>query len=106
GDCSAQVPMFATIAAANPAALDLRIVGRDANLDLAEEVRICGGLRVPTVILMNEEYDVMAIVGDKSLTRLRAAAARKLGAACELPGAPVPPDEVAATLQDWLNEIE
>jgi hypothetical protein len=30
----------------------------------------------------------------------------KLGPACPLPGAPLPDDELAATLQDWLNEFE
>lgn len=106
GDCSAQCPMLAAIAAANPRLIDVRFLSRDANLDLAEQVRICGGLRVPTVVFMSELFDLMSVMGDKTLSRLRAAAVRKLGPACELPGAPVPADETAATLADWLAEVE
>ena len=106
GDCSAQCPMLAAIGRANPRLIDVRFLDRDAHMDLAEEVRICGGLRVPTAIFMNEEFDLMSVVGDKTLSRLRASAARKLGAACEIPGAPVAADETAATVQDWLNEVE
>ena len=29
-----------------------------------------------------------------------------MGAACQLPGAEVAGDELAATLQDWLDEFE
>ncbi len=106
GDCSAQCPMLAVIGQANPSLIDVRILDRDTHADLAQEVRICGGLRVPTVLFMNEEFDLVCFTGDKTLSRLRAAAARKLGAACALPGAPVPADETAATLQDWVNEVE
>jgi hypothetical protein len=106
GDCSAQCPMLAAIGAANPRLIDVRFLDRDAHMDLAEEVRICGGLRVPTVLFLNEEFDPVSVLGDKTLSRLRASAARKLGPACELPGAPVPADETAATLQDWVSEVE
>jgi hypothetical protein len=106
GDCSAQCPMLAAIGAANPGLLDVRFLNRDAHMDLAQEISICGGYRVPTVLCLNEEFDLVSLMGDKSLTRLRATAARKLGAACALPGAPVPVDETAATLQDWVNEVE
>ncbi|MBK7403630.1 MAG: thioredoxin family protein [Phycisphaerales bacterium] len=106
GDCVAQVPMLAAIERANPGVIRLRIVDRDEHSDLAEQIQICGGLRVPTVIFMNEVFDFVAVLGDRTLARYRAMAARNLGAACPLPGAPVPADEVAATLQDWLDEFE
>lgn len=106
GDCASQCPMLAVIAGVNPAAIHLRFLDRDAHLDLADQVRICGGLRVPTVIFMNEDCEFVSIMGDKSLARLRAAAAKRLGPACELPGAPVGESEAAQTLQDWLNEVE
>ncbi len=31
---------------------------------------------------------------------------QQVGAACQLPGAEVAGDELAATLQDWLDEFE
>lgn len=106
GDCSAQCPMLARIAEANPACIDLRFVDRDRERELAEHIKICGGLRVPAVIFMNDEFDFLSLMGDKSLSRLRAIAARQIGASCPLPGAETPPDETAATLADWLAEFE
>lgn len=106
GDCVQQVPMLDHIARQNAAVLQLRLVDRDARKDLAEQVRICGGLRVPTVLFLNEDFEFLALAGDKSLARLRAMAAKQLGAACMLPGATLPSDEVAATLADWVAEVE
>lgn len=106
GDCVQQCPIFPSFAAANPTAIDLRFVDRDEHIELSNMVRICGGNRVPTVIFMNEDFDFVSIMGDRSLSRYRAIAARSLGASCPFPGAPVPPDEIAATLQDWLDEFE
>ena len=86
--------------------IDLRWLDRDAHADLSEQVRICGGLRVPTVIFANEDFEFLSLLGDRTLTRYRAIAARALGASCPLPGARVADDELAATLQDWLGRIQ
>ncbi|MCK6476900.1 MAG: thioredoxin family protein [Phycisphaerales bacterium] len=106
GDCVQQCPMLERIAEANREAIDLRFVDRDEHKDLADRVMICGGHRVPTVIFMNEEFEFVSLLGDRTLARYRAIAARQLGASCPYPGAPVPADEIAATMQDWLNEFE
>lgn len=106
GDCVQQLPFLPAIAAANPDRIQVRFIERDQHLDVAEQVVINGGLRVPVVIFMNEDFEFVSLFGDRSLARYRALAARKLGAACPLPGAPVPPDEVAATLADWVGEVE
>lgn len=105
GDCSAQGPMLEAIAAACPAA-DLRWLDRDVHSELSERVAICGGRRVPTVIWMNEDFEFVSLLGDRTISRYRAMAARALGASCPLPGAPLPDDEVAATLSDWICEFE
>lgn len=106
GDCVHQCPLLERIAEANPARIALRFLDRDANMDLAEQVRICGGNRVPTVVFMAEDFEFVSILGDRTLSRYRAMAAKDLGPSCPLPGAPPPPEELAATLQDWLNEFE
>jgi hypothetical protein len=67
---------------------------------------ICGGLRVPTVLFLSEDFEFISIHGDKSLSRLRAKAAKSLGASCPLPAAGVNTDETAATLADWVREFE
>ena len=106
GDCVQQVPMLAHIARANPDRITLRCVDRDEHAELAKHLSICGGLRVPIVLILNEARDLLALAGDRTLARYRALAAKQLGPSCPLPGAPVPPDEIAATLQDWVDEVE
>jgi len=105
GDCVQQCPLLARIAEASPR-IDLRFVDRDEHMDLAKRIMICQGLRVPTVIFMAEDHEFMALLGDRTLSRYRAVAQRQLGPACPLPGAPIPPEEMSATMQDWVNEFE
>lgn len=106
GDCVAQVPMLDAIARANPEAISLRLLDRDAHADLANQVTICDGLRVPTVIFMNECHDFVALLGDRTLSRYRHIAAKQLGDDCPPLGAPAPSDETADTLQDWVDQVE
>ncbi len=106
GDCVAQVPMLAAIEAANPGAISLHMLDRDEHADLAAQITICGGQRVPTVIFMNELFEFVGLLGDRTLGRYRAIAAKQLGGACPLPGAPIAADEIAATVQDWVDQFE
>jgi thiol-disulfide isomerase/thioredoxin len=106
GDCVEQVPLVQRIAEANPAKLRCRILDRDAHKDLSSRFRICGGDRVPVVLLMAEDFELCAAVGDRTLSRYRALARRQLGAACPIAIAGPDRDDLRATLQDWLNEIE
>lgn len=106
GDCVQQVPMLDAIAALRPDLIQLRLLDRDEHMDLASRLVINDGLRVPVVLFLNEEFDFVSMYGDRTLTRYRAIAGRQLGASCPLPGAPVPADEISATLQDWVDEAE
>lgn len=111
GDCVQQCPMLDHLASIKPArgdgpGVDLRFADRDVHKELSDAVMICGGNRVPTAIFLNEDMEFIGLSTDKSLSRLRALAARQLGASCPVPGAPVPADEIAATLQDWCNDLE
>ena len=105
GDCVAQGPMFDRIAGAS-ARIDLRWLDRDEHRELAEAVKINAGLRVPTLIFCSEDFELVSYLGDRTLTRYRAMAAKQTGASCQLPGAVVPEDELGATLQEWINEFE
>ncbi len=109
GDCVQQVPMLDHIARAAGGAggmVDLRLLDRDLNPELAVPLKICGGARVPVVVFLNEDLEFVGLAGDRTLARYRALAARQLGPSCPLPGAPVPPDELSATLQGWVDEFE
>ncbi|TVQ51795.1 MAG: thiol reductase thioredoxin [Phycisphaerales bacterium] len=105
GDCVQQLPLLQKIAEANPV-IKVRYLDRDQHSDLAEQIKICGGMRVPVAIFLAEDFEPVSIFGDRTLTRYRALASKQLGASCPLPGAPVPQDELNATLQDWLDEVE
>lgn len=106
GDCVQQVPLLQRIAEGNAARIDLRILDRDAHRDLANPLRINGGDRVPVALFLAEDFEYCAAFGERSLHRYRALARMQLGAACPIGLAPPDADEVAATLQDWLNEVE
>ncbi|MEM9166830.1 MAG: thioredoxin family protein [Planctomycetota bacterium] len=106
GDCVQQVPMLDHIEKASGGKVTARYVDRDEHAELAERLKLCGGLRVPVVLLLNEDFDLLSLEGDRTLARYRAMAERQLGPSCPLPGAPVPPDEVAATLADWVAAFE
>jgi thiol-disulfide isomerase/thioredoxin len=106
GDCVQQCPFLDHIAAANPAALDVRFLDRDEHADLSGRLRINGGERVPVALFLSEDMDWCGTVGDRTLARYRSLAQKQLGAACSTglfgPG----DDEVADTLQDWVDEFE
>lgn len=106
GDCVQQCPLLQRIAEANPTRLALRLLDRDEHRDLTEKVRINGGDRVPVALFLAEDHELCSVFGDRTLNRYRALASRQLGPSC--PTGIVPPgtDELAATLQDWLNEFE
>jgi len=107
GDCVQQCPILDHFARANADGLiRLRFVDRDKHDELSEQIKVCGGRRVPIAIYMNEDFEFVSLLGDKTLHRLRAQASKTLGAACALPGVMVPGGELADTVQDWHNELE
>jgi Thioredoxin len=106
GDCVQQCPLIQRIAEGAPDAVDLRWLDRDQHMDLQEQVRINAGNRVPVLIFCAEDYEPVGWFGDRTLTRYRAMAAKNLGGACPMPGAPVPQDELNATLVEWLEQFE
>ena len=105
GDCVQQCPMLVRIAEASPQ-IDLRWIDRDVEAEFTSALTLCGGGRVPVVVFASEDNTVCSIFGDRTLSRYRGLARRQLGAGCELPWAPIPVDESAEVLQEWLNEFE
>ena len=105
GDCSAQGPMLAAISSGS-SHIDLRWLEKDVAIKLSNQVKINAGNRVPTVLFMAEDYELVQVYGDRTLTRYRAIAERQLGASCDVPGASIPEDEFRQTQQEWLDEFE
>jgi len=106
GDCAQQIPALDHFERASAGRVRIRYLDRDEHRDLAERVMLCGGLRVPVVLILNEDFDLLSLVGDRSLSRYRAMAAKLLGPSCPVPGAETDPDETRAMVQDWVDAFE
>jgi len=106
GDCVQQCPLLQRIAEVNPGKIDLRLLDRDQHRDLAERLRINAGDRVPVALFLSEDFHFCSLLGDRTLHRYRAMAARQLGPSCPVGIAAPATDEVNATLLDWLKEFE
>ena len=105
GDCVNQCPIFEHFARANPR-IAIRYFDRDAHPDLAEELKVCGGARVPVVVFLSEDGFEIGRFGDRTLSKYRRLAADLLGPAC--PTGLVPPEQglLDAVTQDWLDIFE
>ncbi|HEX3999368.1 MAG TPA: thioredoxin family protein [Pirellulales bacterium] len=105
GDCVNQCPIFDHFAHAAPA-IQLRFMDRDADPDLAGELKICGGGRVPVVVFLSEDGQLVGWYGDRTISKYRQMAVDQLGSSC--PTGIVPPGAAltAAVVQDWLDEFE
>jgi thiol-disulfide isomerase/thioredoxin len=106
GDCIEQCPLIQRIAEANSGKIDVRFVERDQRVELRDKLTMNGGHRVPAVVFLSEDDQWCATAGDRSVHRYRAIAARKLGPSCPIGVVPPDKDELKATLEDWLNEVE
>ena len=105
GDCVNQCPIFERFAEATTT-LDIRYFDRDAHVDLAAELKVCGGARVPVVVFLSEDGQHVGWYGDRTLAKYRQLARDQLGPSCPTGiGAP-DKDLLAAVTQDWLNEFE
>jgi thiol-disulfide isomerase/thioredoxin len=105
GDCVNQCPIFDHFARASERIV-IRYFDRDAHPDLADELKICGGARVPVVVFLSEDGFEVQRYGDRTLSKYRKLAADQFGPSC--PTGLVPPEEelIAAVTQDWLDIVE
>jgi hypothetical protein len=105
GDCVNQCPIFDHFARAT-SAIQLRFFDRDEHADLAAELKICGGARIPIVVFLSEDGQQVGWYGDRTLSKYRQMAVDQLGPSC--PTGLIIPDRslLDAVTQDWLNEFE
>ena len=59
GDCVQQCPLLHRIAEANSSRIDLRLLDRDQNRDLAEQIHINAGERMPVALFLAEGYELL-----------------------------------------------
>jgi thiol-disulfide isomerase/thioredoxin len=105
GDCSRQGPMLKLIAdKANT--IDLRFIDNQKFPDLRDELRICGGTRVPVVVALSEDFFEVARFGDRHLSIYRKKALNEFGATCEAGVLTPPKNELETELSEWVNHFE
>ena len=105
GDCVSQCPIFDHIAALNPK-IQFRYVDRDADAELADEMKICGGSRVPQIVIMSEDFLPVSREGDRTLSRYRRMAADQFGAACPTGIGLENDPTLQLVIQDWVDIFE
>jgi thiol-disulfide isomerase/thioredoxin len=105
GDCASQCPIFERFCEASPL-ISVRYFDRDATPELAAELRVCGGARVPVLVFLSEDGYEVARFGDRTLNRYRQLAREQIGPSC--PTGIVPPASglLACVTQDWLDQFE
>lgn len=105
GDCVSQLPILEHFENATDK-ISIRYVDRDADAELAEELKICGGSRVPQLVIMSEDFLPVSRDGDRTLSRYREMAKQQFGGGCPT-GLGLGDDPVfAAVVNDWLEIFE
>lgn len=104
GDCVTQCPIFQRFCESADCKIDLRFIDRDDHPEVADELGICAGKRVPILVFLTEDDHECGRYGDRTLSRYRQMAAELGGAACA--SGITTADQVAVVTQEWLNEFE
>jgi len=69
-DCSTQCPIFERFAEVSPKIL-VRYLDRDAHKEIAEELKVNGGGRVPVIVVYSEDGFEVCRMGDRTHTGYR-----------------------------------
>ncbi len=107
GDCALQGSAMARIAQANPDRIHLRFIPRsEDHAPLVARAQINAGFRVPITWFMAEDFEPVAVFGDRTLSRYRAMARKQLPDGGVTVVAEPPADPVRAVLDEVLDEFE
>ena len=79
GDCSRQAPMLKKLSEAAGNKVNLRFIERETSKELQDELRVVGGLRVPIVVFLTEDFWEVGRFGERLLHIYRSKAAREIG---------------------------
>jgi thiol-disulfide isomerase/thioredoxin len=104
GDCSRQAPMLKKMADAAGDKVKLRLVDRESSKELQDELRIVGGLRVPIVVFLTEDFWEVGRFGERLLHVYRSKAAREIGRGSAEEA--LSPSALAVEMSDWLDIFE
>lgn len=105
GDCIQQCPIFDIFASHSPR-LQIRYFDRDDHGDLADELSICGGRRVPSVLFMAEDGAACGRYGDRTLAKYRDSASSLMAGTCPTGLIPEEKSLQSRVIQEWLDQFE
>ncbi len=106
GDCALQGSAMARIAEASPL-IELRFLPRnETHAELIVKAQINGGFRVPVTWFLAEDFEPVAVFGDRTLSRYRAMARKQLPPQQTNVLAPPPADPVGEVLREVLEMVE
>ena len=107
GDCALQGSAMARIAEANPTRISLRFIPRGEDFaEVVTAVRMNAGFRVPMTFFMAEDFEPVALFGDRTLSRYRSMARKQLPPMDTGATPPAPADPVREVLREVLEEFE
>jgi thiol-disulfide isomerase/thioredoxin len=105
GDCVREGAILQRIVEAAPR-VELRFLDRDEHPEIARELAINDGLRIPVVVFLSEDFFECGRYGERTLATYRKIAQDRLGAQPGETGPMTPEEHYAAVVQDWMNELE
>ena len=104
GDCSRQAPMLKKMADVAGEKVRLRLVDREFSKELQDELRLVGGLRVPVVVFLTEDFWEVGRFGERLLHVYRSKAAREIGRGID--EGVLGPRPLEKEISDWLDIFE
>lgn len=104
GDCSRQAPMLQKMADVAGEKVNLRIIEREGLIDLQDELRVLGALRVPIVVFLTEDFWEVGRFGERLLSVYRSKAAREIGRGVDQ--GVLSPKALRRETSEWLDIFE
>lgn len=99
-DCVRQGPMLRQIVDACEDGVRMRVIDRDLDSKLRDELRIMGAMRVPVVVVLTEDFFEVGRFGDQVLTTYRSMVAK------ETASSPHTEDDSSSELAEWVDIFE
>jgi thiol-disulfide isomerase/thioredoxin len=104
GDCSRQAPMLVRIAQIAGDKVRVKLIEREVSKELQDELRIVGGLRVPMVVFLTEDFWEVGRFGERLLHVYRTKAAREIGRGVD--EGVLSPGALVKEMSDWIDIFE
>ena len=104
GDCSRQAPMLKKLADVAGEKVRLRFVERESSKELQDELRLVGGLRVPVVVFLTEDFWEVSRFGERLLHVYRSKAAREIGRGID--EGLLSPHALELEMSEWVDIFE